>query len=82
MSDQSWSARPGDPDEAPAPSPFQLDVLLLVILFGPYVRPTRRGLWAARAAIAITILALALVLAWFLGATADAIVDPSPELPA
>lgn len=75
--DQSWSSRPDDEPRHRAPH-LPLDALLLVAFFGPYVRPTRRGLIVARVALVLGAVLLVLLLAWVLGATADAIVDPTP----
>lgn len=58
------------------------DVMLLRILFGADLRPTARGLWAARLVLVLAAFLVVIATAWILGGTADVIVDPTPELPA
>jgi hypothetical protein len=55
----------------------RLAVWLLAALFGPDLSPTRLGLLAARLALLLGALLLALVL----GELADILVDPTPTLP-
>lgn len=59
-----------------------LPVRLLATLFGSDLRPTPRGLLAARVALVVLGLMAALLLALVLGWVADALVDPTPALPA
>lgn len=69
----SHTDHPRAPRHAPS-----VAYLLLMVLFGPGVRPTTRGLSTARVALALGIVALALGVAWLLGLVANAIIDPSP----
>lgn len=79
---RSWP-EPARPRHAAPPEPVTpLDIMLLKILFGSDLRPTARGRWVACLALVLGAFIFVLVLAWLLGATADTIVDPTPELPA
>lgn len=78
----SWAPRPEQSEPQHRAPRLPWDAFLLLVLFGPHVRPTARGLRAARVALALCAVAAVLIAAWVLGATADAIVDPTPELPA
>lgn len=77
---RSWP-EPARPRHAAPPEPsVPLDILLLGILFGKDLSPTERGRWVAKLALLLAAFVAVLVVAWLLGSTADAIVDPSPAV--